>query len=29
MHMRGGTAFRILTSGPISVGDEVELPALG
>lgn len=28
MHMRGGTVFRILTSGPISVGDEVELPAL-
>ena len=25
MHRRGGTAFRILTSGPIHVGDEVEV----
>ena len=25
MHLRGGTVFRILTSGPISVGDEVEV----
>jgi MOSC domain-containing protein YiiM len=31
MHMRGGTVFRLLTSGPIRVGDEVEVltsPAL-
>jgi len=29
LHERGGTVFRLLTSGPISVGDEVELHPVG
>ncbi|WP_198670871.1 MOSC domain-containing protein [Mycolicibacterium smegmatis] len=29
MHNRGGTVFRLLTSGPIRVGDEVEVPVAG
>ncbi|MBU8816670.1 MOSC domain-containing protein [Mycolicibacterium goodii] len=26
MHRRGGTVFRVLTSGPIRVGDDVHVP---
>ena len=29
LHQRGGSVFRVLTSGPIQVGDDVHLPSDG